>query len=141
MSRSLYAICIAALLGAAATVPATAQNYESRVVTYGELDLNSSAGADTLIRRIDNAAETVCGDRSRNSARLATSERQCEAETEEYALADVNHPLVTARYYGSGYAVVEEGSAYYDPRLDPASPHYDARLDPNSPYYAPPPKY
>jgi hypothetical protein len=46
--------------------------------------------------------------------------------------------VVIARYHGSGYAIIEEGDDYYDPRLDSRAPEYDATLDPNSPYYIPP---
>ena len=64
--------------------------------------------------------------------------RACETEATDNGIDDVNHPVVTARYLGSGYATLEEGSSYYGPRLDPASPQYDATLDPNSRYYVPP---
>jgi UrcA family protein len=142
MPRSLHlAIASAAALMLAA--PAFAQDEttrpQERVVTYGELDLNSAAGADVLVRRIEQASDQVCG---RHDGRTNTRQRiisqHCAVETAENGIADVNHPVVTARYYGSGYGVVEEGDAYYDPRLDPASPEYDATLDPNSPYYVPP---
>jgi UrcA family protein len=139
MSRALHlAVASAAVLALAA--PAFAQSQpEERLVTYGELDLNSRAGADTLIRRIDNAAEAVCGqNEGRTNTRQAMINNACEVETTDNGVADVNHPVVTARYLGSGYAIVEEGSAYYDPRLDPAAPEYDPTLDPNSAYYIPP---
>jgi len=142
MSRTLhFAIVSAAALAFAA--PALAQNETSqpqaRVVTYGELDLNSAAGADTLVRRIENASEQVCGSNDgRTNTRQAYINRACRVESTENGVYDTNHPVVIARYEGSGYAIVEEGSAYYDPRLDPASPQYDATMDPASPYYVPP---
>jgi hypothetical protein len=41
----------------------------------------------------------------------------CAAETQENAISDVGHPVVTALYYGySPEVVVEEGSA--DPYVD-----------------------
>ena len=137
MPRSVHLafISAAALIVAA---PAFAQSYpESRVVTYGELDLNSDAGADTRIRRINNAAEAVCGrhDGPRPTCQAA-SDRACEYETTDDGVDQVNHPMVASRYYGSGY--IESGADYYDPRLDPAAPEYDATLDPNSQYYIPP---
>jgi len=139
MSRPVYLAFVSAIALIAAP-SAFAQDYpESRVVTYGELNLNSAAGADTLIRRIDNASEAVCGrNDGRRPARQAASDRACEYETADNAIDDVNHPVVTARYTGSGYAIVEEGSVYYDARLDPGSPEYDATMDPASPYYIPP---
>jgi UrcA family protein len=139
MSRALHlAIASAAVLAFAA--PAFAQSQpESRVVTYGELDVNSAAGADTLIRRIDNAAEQVCGvNDGRTNTRQAQINRACEVETTDNGVYDTGNPVVIARYEGSGYAIIEEGDAYYDPRLDLGSPQYDATMDPNSPYYIPP---
>lgn len=142
MPRSLYLVVASAAVLALAA-PAFAQDEttrpQERVVTYGELNLNSAAGADVLVRRIEQASAQVCGQHDgRTNTRQSMINRACEVETAENGVADVNHPVVTARYYGSGYGVVEEGDAYYDPRLDPASPQYDARLDPNSPYYVPP---
>ncbi len=143
MRRSLPTVIlsVAALLSSAAAVPAFAQlieDPESRVVTYGELDLNSAAGAETLIRRIDYASEGVCARHyGRRPARQAARDRACEYETTEVAVNDVDHPNVAAHYYG-GTAIIEEDVSYYDPRLDPASSQYDPTLDPNSPYYVAP---
>lgn len=139
MSRALH-LAIASAVALAFAAPAFAQSQpEERVVTYGDLDLNSRAGADALIRRIDNAAEQVCGvNDGRTSTRQAQINRACETETTENGVYDTNHPVVIARYEGSGYAIIEEGSDWYDPRLDPASPQYDATLDPNSPHFIPP---
>jgi len=142
MPRSLptVIVSVAALLASTA-VPAFAQlieDPESRVVEYGELDLNSEAGAETLIRRIDNASGSVCArNDGRRPVRQAAMDRACEYETTEVAVNDVNHPNVSAHYYG-GTGVIEDDSVYYDPRLDPDSPQYDPRLDPNSAYYVPP---
>ncbi|MGQ0532823.1 MAG: UrcA family protein [Caulobacteraceae bacterium] len=138
MPRRIHTAFVSAavLVAAAAGAPAFAQiiqDENSRVVTYGELDLDSEAGADALIRRIDNAADAVCGRHDgRRPAHQAEVDRACANETAEVAVNDVNHPNVSAHYYG-GTAVIEDDIAYYDPRLDPASPQYD-------PSYVPPKK-
>jgi UrcA family protein len=134
MLRAVSVVFVSAAIFAAAA-PALAQSYpESRVVTYAELDLNSAAGADTLIRRINNASEDVCARHDgRRPLRQAGSDRACEYETTEVAILEVNHPNVSARYFGSGY--IEAGAESYDPRLDPRSPEYDPTLDPNAPEY------
>ncbi|MEZ5961094.1 MAG: UrcA family protein [Hyphomonadaceae bacterium] len=142
MSRTLH-FAIASAVALAFSAPALAQNEttqtQQRVVTYGDLDLNSAAGADALVRRIDNAAEQVCGvNDGRTNTRQAMINRDCEAQTTENGVYDTGHPVVIARYEGSGYGIIEEGSAYYDARLDPASPYYDPTMDPNSIYYIPP---
>lgn len=142
MSRTLH-IALASVATLAFAAPAFAQNEttqpQSRVVTYGDLNLNSAAGADALVRRIDNAAEQVCGSNDgRTNTRQAYINRNCETEATENGVYDTGNPIVIARYEGSGYAIVEEGSAYYDRTLDPASPHYDPTRDPSSTYYIPP---
>lgn len=141
MSRTLP-VAFASVIAIALATPAFAQNEttrtQERVVTYGDLNLNSAAGADALVRRIDNAAEQVCGaNDGRTTTRQAQINRSCEREATENGVYDTGHPVVIARYEGSGYAIIEEGSAYYDPRLDPASSQYDARIDPHSAYYDP----
>ena len=124
MQRTILALSTSAVLALAAASPALAQSItqpRSEVVTYGELDLNSSEGAETLVRRIENTSEEVCGHRS--GPRPISESRtvnNCRSETEEYAVADVNHPNVSAHYYG-GYAVIEPEGSY----------------DPYDPYYAP----
>jgi UrcA family protein len=138
MPRSLHLVIASAAVLALAAPAAAQTEPESRVVTYGELDLNSDAGAEVLVRRIEQASAQVCGEHDgRTNTRQAMINNACEVETAENGVADVNHPRVSAHYYG-GYGVVEDGAAYYDPRLDPASPEYDATLDPNSPSYVPP---
>lgn len=140
MTRALY-LSIASAAALAFAGPAFAQSQpESRVVTYGDLNVNSGAGADALIRRIDNAAEQVCGSNDgRTTTRQAQINRACETEATENGVYDTGQPVVIARYEGSGYAVIEDGGeAYYDPRLDPSSSSYDPTLDPSSPYYVPP---
>ncbi len=139
MSRALHLV-LASAVALAFAAPAVAQSQtESRVVTYGDLNVNRAAGADALIRRIDQASEQVCGvNDGRTNTRQAYSGRSCERETTENGVNDTGNPVVIARYHGSGYAIIEEGDAYYDPRLDASSPQYDATLDPSSTYYIPP---
>jgi len=116
MSRFLTAACVSALLFAA---PAFAQTQvESRVVYYGDLDLESRAGADTLIARIQQAADVVCGDRSGpQTIAEHRSVRSCEVVSTEDAVLGVAHPNVLYRYYGYMPEVVIEGS--WDPDADP----------------------
>ena len=51
--------CLAAT--AQATTPATTENLRQSVVSYADLNLESEAGAKTLLRRIKFAARRVCG--------------------------------------------------------------------------------
>jgi UrcA family protein len=141
MSRSLH-FAIASAVALAFAAPAIAQTQvEERVVTYGDLNVNSATGADALIRRINNASEQVCGvNDGRTNTRQAIINRNCESDATANGVSDTGNRVVIARYHGTGYAVIDEGDTYYDAQIDPASPSYDARLDPNSPYYIPPVK-
>ena len=122
MPRNATAACISALLviGAASALtfasvaPALAQ--ESRTVRYGELNLNDDDGADTLIRRVEQAADVVCGDRHgpqalRESARVG----ECETLATNDAIQAIGHPVVTSRYYQRTPDVTIEGSWDPDP--------------------------
>jgi UrcA family protein len=117
MPRSVSLLCAAALALAVAT-PVLAQEYESEVVRFGDLDLDDPEGADALIQRIENASERVCGFRS--GVQPLTQHvytRDCTLETMEFAVRDVGHPMVLAQYYGvHPRVIIEEGSAdpYYD---------------------------
>ena len=64
MPRTLHFVCASALMftGRAAAPAMAQQEPESQVVYFGELDLWSEEGADALVRRIQNAADNVCGD-------------------------------------------------------------------------------
>jgi len=115
---SIAAACVTAL-ALAAPAPAAAQWRESRVVTFGDLNLNSADDADVLIRRIEHAADVVCGDRpGPQSIAERDSVRGCEVETTEYAINEVGHPMVLGRYYGHTPEVVVEGS--WDTDHDPS---------------------
>lgn len=112
MSRLFTTAACAVALMFVAAAPASAQwQVESRVVTFGDLDLDSAEGADVLIRRIRLAADVVCGDRpGPQGVAERHSVRGCEIETTEYAINDVGHPVVLGRYYGYTPEVVVEGS-------------------------------
>ena len=125
MPRNATAACISALLmiGAAAALtlagagPAFAQ--DSRTVRYGELNLNDEEGADTLIRRVEQAADVVCGDYAgTKNLRETASVGRCEVTSTQNAIQAIGHPVVTSRYYGRTPNVTIEGS--WDPDPDAA---------------------
>ena len=76
MIRTIVTLMTALAISAAAPKPAHAQErvttpgYEQSSVTvsYGDLNLSSNAGVDTLMRRMNAAARTVCGWRSSSFA-------------------------------------------------------------------------
>ncbi|HYD72467.1 MAG TPA: UrcA family protein [Candidatus Binatia bacterium] len=107
MPRSLMlALASAIALGFAAAAPAAAAERAQRV-TYAELDLDAGAGVDSLLRRIENAAQYMCGDRSGPMPlhqRMAV--RRCVRDKSAQAVADVNHSNVTARFYNRDPSII-----------------------------------
>lgn len=118
-------ICVCAFVSAAFAVPSFADetNYDRttrhevrrEVVRFSDLDLNTTYGADMLLRRIDTAAGHVCGDRmgprSLDEHRFAEG---CKGVAEERAVYDVGHPLVIARYYGrTPDIIIDDQYSYY----------------------------
>lgn len=116
MPRPLHIALISGLMLASAAPCALAQDVESRVVRYGDLNLKHEQDAEALIDRIENAADDVCDTNTRDLA-VRRAERECAAETEEIAVDDVDHPTVTNRYYATRY-----GSGYIEGSYDDTNP-------------------
>lgn len=111
MPRSLK-FAFAAALAVAAAAPAFArEEVNAQVVRYGDLNLKFAGDADTLINRIDNASENVCGDRSGPMPLTERSDvNMCAHESAQVAVAEVGHPVVSGRYYGyTPEVVVDDG--------------------------------
>ncbi|WP_395645545.1 UrcA family protein [Terricaulis sp.] len=115
MARLITTLAASVALAATAfTVQAFAQDPQSRVVAYGDLDLNSRQGADTLVRRIEQASDQVCDQRSGPRTIIQDQISDvCSIETEEQAVADVAHPNVSASYYGYRPQVIVGEDEYY----------------------------
>jgi UrcA family protein len=104
MQRNLIAVIASApVLALAAAAPASAEaqdEYQARI-SYGDLNLQSDAGADALLRRVRSEARAVCGDRS---GRMSISERreirECMSDFEERAVALLDNDHVTTRFAG-----------------------------------------
>lgn len=111
MSRSITVLACASLLALAAAAPAVADvQSESRVVTFGDLNLKNPNDAETLVDRIEGASMQVCREDGVASLAEQRHVRPCRTEAEQRAVYDVNHPVVTAEYYGVRPEVVIEGS-------------------------------
>lgn len=91
---------------------------QQQVVYYGDLDVYSDAGAEALIRRVQQAADSVCGEHPGPATiQESRSVGSCRVQTAETAISDINNSIVTARYYGYTPEVIigEETSSYADP--------------------------
>lgn len=103
MQRQLmFALASAIAFGFAAAAPASAASFDrDQRVGYAELNLDQRAGAEVLLRRIEDAANAACGARGGPmplSERRAN--RQCVRDRSDRAVARVGHAGVTALYYG-----------------------------------------
>jgi UrcA family protein len=70
-------------------------HFNSVVVRYGDLDLNSAEGPARLHRRIRNAAESVCGGLESTTIGLNVRFRQCVADTIADAVEKVGNDNLT----------------------------------------------
>jgi UrcA family protein len=94
-SFALVAICLLGVTIASADPSGT----RSAEVSFRDLDLNTQAGAQKLYRRIQGAAQRVCG----YEATLAKAQsiwQHCVRPTVDAAVAKVDSPLLTALHTG-----------------------------------------
>jgi UrcA family protein len=92
-----------ALLALAATASAIEVVPRGADVTvpYSDLDLNTTAGADILLKRINDAAAGVCNPINQGtSASLRAKKKRdaCVAQLTSAAVAKVNRPLLVAAH-------------------------------------------
>lgn len=67
-------------------------------VKYGDLNLQSSAGVETLYKRIHSAAKDVCAFAGDRELSVLTFDRNCAANTESLAIKQVNNAALSAYY-------------------------------------------
>ncbi len=111
------ALAVAALLGCvAAGQPALARaaspdsDQVSIKVSYADLNLDSRAGAEALLRCVDQAAESICGPRPAGHLDELMIYRACVRGVADRAVANLGHPLVSALNAGkpvANHVVVE----------------------------------
>ena len=89
---TLYAISPS---GLAAAAPDGARQV---TVKFYDLDLTRLAGAQELYRRIEHAARDVCDPYASGRYVLSMPYRDCKNQAIRRAVADVDAPLLTARY-------------------------------------------
>jgi len=88
MNKLAVASAFAVALSSIAAAPAVAQ--ESRVVvSYGDLDLNTTAGVRTLSQRLDAGVKAVCGRPDARDVKSGAAYAQCR----DAAMLSVNEQL------------------------------------------------
>jgi UrcA family protein len=86
-------------IGLTAAAYAADADYDipKQVVKFGDLNVSSSAGAATLYRRIQRAAERVCGGPlDVRELSIAVRSKACIAQAIERAVKDVHTPALTS---------------------------------------------
>jgi UrcA family protein len=102
MTRSIAAIIIGLAMTSVAhsAAPAADKGFNQVKVEYSDLDLEKEAGAATLLRRLSRAAKNVCGAAHLDVSNFHQKRERvaCRMTALQNAVADVNHPIVTALY-------------------------------------------
>lgn len=84
--------------GVAAARAVPSDDVPQRRVSFADLDLTRSAGAETLYARIVSAAREVCEPPSTMALQLWEQTRQCRQQAIARAVADVKAPTLTSYY-------------------------------------------
>src|SRR5215831_13085716 len=71
----------------------------SQVVKYGDLDLSRPQGAQTLYRRLQLAAKSVCAPLDGRELKRQTKFQNCMKEAIDTAVIDVDQPLLTQYHH------------------------------------------
>jgi UrcA family protein len=99
------ALGAAALALAAASAPGVSAQTVSTVVSYSDLNLNSSEGAKTMFKRIRTAARQACGDEPDIGDIAGFSGwSTCVSDAVNGAIGRLGAPMVTALNEGHGSA-------------------------------------
>jgi UrcA family protein len=69
----------------------------AKIVSYADLDLSRTAGAEVLLRRVEGASESVCGGTpSIRDLAMTAAFRRCVRENIDEAVATIDAPLLTS---------------------------------------------
>ena len=104
MSR-IFKTAAALILAAAVLAPAAAAQSPfqtgSITVSHADLDLSARAGAQTLLKRMQTAANRICGQRP-SPRQIAATVRHtaCTSSAMKSAVEALNIPTVTALFHG-----------------------------------------
>jgi len=101
MFRTFLSVILAASIASVFPQSSSAETMPKMVsvsVHYGDLNLATDAGAQTLLQRLNAAGRRVCGGRtSPRSIMMYQLRRACIREKVSTAVAELGSPVVTAR--------------------------------------------
>lgn len=89
MNKLAIASAVAVALSSIAAAPAAAQETQL-VITYADLDLNTTAGVQTLDQRLEAGVKAVCGRPDIRDLKSGVAFAQCK----DAAMISVNEQLV-----------------------------------------------
>lgn len=95
MKTLLFTAVLASLTVTAAQAASPDREIRQKVVSYADLDLNRTADAQTLYRRIQSAARDVCGTPNALMLSVSALTRSCAEDATDRAITDVNAPSLT----------------------------------------------
>lgn len=96
----LASLAFGSMTLAAQAAPAT------RTAAFADLDLSARAGAEVVLRRIERAAESVCGGApSTRDLSMTIAWRECVDESVSEAVVELDAPLVTTIHERANGAV------------------------------------
>jgi UrcA family protein len=87
-----------AMISIVATHAAEAGDIRQTIVSYADLNLRTTDGAEHLYRRIHSAAEAVCRDLESKNLSGRQMWKDCVGEAISNAVVDVDASLLTAYY-------------------------------------------
>jgi UrcA family protein len=105
------ACAVATLAGVASLAHADDRDdAPKQTVRYDDLNLSTQAGLQTLYRRIQHAARSVCGPALVTGTRIVSAARNdCVNTSIRQAILTVNQPSLTA-YYAARFGIPAAGS-------------------------------
>jgi UrcA family protein len=106
VKSAFLAFAVAAAMATTASADPVHQKYSVRI-KYADLDLATEAGALTAIKRVDEAAQTACGERPSPRLIMATQAHQaCVGVFTRKAIEAIGSPVLTALLERSAPALV-----------------------------------
>jgi len=95
MTWAIFAAVSTTMLAGATQAAGSGDIVPKQVVTYKDLNLNSNEGTQVLYRRIQGAANKVCGEVRARDLQGTSVKKSCLDRAISQAVAAVNSPMLT----------------------------------------------
>lgn len=98
--KSALAILALAAIAAPAALADTGRAQPTLRITYGDLDMTTPMGGQTLLTRIEGAARQICDDAERHAKPDENRTYKCRRRTVETAVRAMNKPMLSLAWTG-----------------------------------------